>query len=153
MEAPIQQGIHGLKYHARLMQARLLGQLMAQALSARSDLPPLLIPVPLHRGRLFRRGYNQALEIARAISTTTGMQLRQELAQRTRATADQIGTSAVQRRRNVRGAFVVDPRVAGHSIALLDDVMTTGATLDELARVCRKAGATRIEAWAVARVA
>lgn len=153
MEPPIQQGIHGLKYHARFMQARLLGTLMAQALTARGDLPQLLIPVPLYRTRLFRRGYNQALEIARAISTTTGMQLRHELAQRTRATADQIGTRAVQRRRNVRGAFAVDAGVAGHSVALLDDVMTTGATLDELARVCRQAGAMRIEAWAVARVA
>ncbi|HEY0975181.1 MAG TPA: ComF family protein [Solimonas sp.] len=153
MEAPIQQGIHGLKYHARFLQARMLGTLMAQALSQRAGRPELLIPVPLHRGRLFWRGYNQALEIARTLAAESSLQLDADAVRRVRATADQIGTRAAQRRRNVRGAFEAMPRLHGRRIALLDDVMTTGATLGELARVCRAAGAIHIEAWAVARVA
>ena len=153
LESPIRQSIHGLKYHARLLQARMLGELMASALAARDHWPELLIPVPLHHRRLFRRGYNQALEIARPIAASGRIRLWPDAVRRIRATTDQIGTSASQRRRNVRGAFVADTGMAGRSVALLDDVMTTGATLNELARVCRKAGATHIEAWAVARVA
>ncbi len=153
LEAPIQQSIHGLKYHARFLQARMLGTLMAHALSTRDDLPQWLIPVPLHRGRLFRRGYNQALEVARGIAQQTSIRLLPDAARRLRATADQIGMSAVQRRRNVRNAFAIDTRIAGSSVALLDDVMTTGATLDALAQACKRAGAVRVEAWAVARVA
>ncbi len=131
----------------------MLGQLMASALAARGRWPDLLIPVPLHHRRLLRRGYNQALEIARPIAASGRTTLWPDAVRRIRATTDQIGTSASQRRRNVRGAFVADTRISGRSVALLDDVMTTGATLNELARVCRRAGATHIEAWAVARVA
>ncbi len=153
LEAPIQQSIHGLKYQARFLQARMLGSLLAQQLAQREQLPELLIPVPLHGGRLFRRGYNQALELARVIARSTHMRLLPQAARRRRATADQIGMSAAQRRRNVRNAFTVDAQVKGCRVALLDDVMTTGATLGELARACKHAGATEVEAWAVARVA
>jgi predicted amidophosphoribosyltransferase len=80
------------------------------------------------------------------------LQLRPDLARRTRATSDQIGQSAAQRRANLRGAFEASPALAGAHVALLDDVMTTGATLAELSRACRQAGASRVEAWAIARV-
>lgn len=153
LEAPIQQSIHGLKYQARFLQARMLGSLLAQQLAQREQLPELLIPVPLHGRRLFRRGYNQALELARVVARDTGITLLPQAAQRQRATADQIGMTAAQRRRNVRNAFTVDARVAGRRVALLDDVMTTGATLGALARACKHAGAAEVEAWAVARVA
>lgn len=72
-------------------------------------------------------------------------------ARRLRHTVDQIGQTAAERRRNLKGAFAVSPRVAGRHLALIDDVMTTGATLEELARACKAAGAARVEAWAVAR--
>jgi ComF family protein len=153
LEAPVQQAIHGVKYHAGFLQARLLGELMAQKLGRRAlPLPELVIPVPLHRNRLMRRGYNQSLEIAQALKRTLAIKVDANAAKRIRATPDQIGLSAAQRRRNLHNAFTVDTRIAGKHIALLDDVMTTGTTLEALARAARKAGAVRIEAWAVARV-
>lgn len=152
LATPIQQAIHGLKYHAGFLQAHLLGQLVAQKLGRRTQaFPELILPVPLHRTRLMRRGYNQALELARILQRSLDIGVDANLARRIRATPDQIGQSRAQRQKNLHGAFVVDPRMAGKHIALLDDVMTTGATLSELARAARRAGATKIEAWAIAR--
>lgn len=153
LEAPVQQAIHGLKYRAGFLQGHLFGQLMAQKLARRAQpLPDLIIPVPLHSKRLIRRGYNQALEIAQSLTYTLAIKVDSQAAKRIRDTTDQIGQSRAQRQRNLHGAFTVDIRVAGKHIALLDDVMTTGATLSELARAARKAGAAHIEAWALARV-
>ncbi|MES0874874.1 ComF family protein [Sinimarinibacterium thermocellulolyticum] len=152
LQPPIQHGVHALKYHADFGQARLLGELMARRLQARdAPLPELLVPVPLHPLRLMRRGYNQAAEIARVIARACSIALDLDGARRVRRTEDQIGQSRAARRRNMRGAFVVRTDLAGRHVALVDDVMTTGATFDELARACRAAGAVRIEAWAAAR--
>lgn len=153
LEAPVQQAIHHLKYHAGFLQGNLYGQLMAQQLGRRTQpLPELIIPVPLHSTRLIRRGYNQALELAQTITRHLAIKVDALAARRIMNTPDQIGLSRTQRRSNLHKAFVVDDCVAGKHIALLDDVMTTGATLSELARAARKAGATRIEAWSLARV-
>lgn len=152
METPVREGIHGLKYHAGFLQAHWLGKIMAQRLAQRpAPLPQLLIPVPLHHGRLMRRGYNQALELARVITQTLAIPLLPQPARRLRSTPDQIGQTRAQRHKNLKGAFTVDACVRGHHIALLDDVMTTGATLTELATAARKAGAAKIEVWAAAR--
>jgi ComF family protein len=154
MEAPVRQGIHRMKYQAGFLQAGMLGQLMAQKLARRPQpLPQLIIPVPLHQTRLMRRGYNQALELAHAMAQTLAIRVDADIAQRLRATPDQIGQTAAQRYKNLRGAFAVSACLAGQHVALLDDVMTTGATLAELARAARKAGAAKIEVWAAARVA
>ncbi|MBI2383062.1 MAG: ComF family protein [Gammaproteobacteria bacterium] len=152
-EPPVQQAVHGLKYEARFHFGRMLGRLMAQRLAARPEpLPELLIPVPLHRRRLARRGYNQALLLARELAAVLALRVEAGAARRCRATADQIGQSRRERRHNMQGAFVVERPLAGLHVALLDDVMTTGATLGELARACRAAGAARVEAWVAARV-
>ena len=153
-EAPVAQAIVALKFHGRLMPAHVIGRLMAQRLAQRAEpLPQLLIPVPLSTPRLRRRGYNQALELARALTGVLGVRLAAGAAWRTRETREQTRLDAAQRRRNVRGAFAVDAgAVRGRHVALLDDVITTGATVAELARVVRAAGAARIEAWAAARV-
>lgn len=152
LDAPVQQGIYRLKYHAGLNQARLLGTLMGQRLALRSQpLPTLVVPVPLYYTRQMRRGYNQALELARGLQRVLAIEVDATAARRLRPTRDQIGLNPAQRRRNVHEAFVVDAGVAGRHIALLDDVMTTGSTLADLARAARHAGATRIEAWALAR--
>lgn len=154
LEAPVQQQIHALKYHAAFMHAHLLGRLFAESLAARgAPLPDVVLPVPLHPWRQWRRGYNQSVELARALCAAGGLRLEAGWARRVRRTADQIGTDAVARRRNVAGAFRVDPRVKDLRVAVLDDVMTTGATLGELARTCLRAGACEVEAWAIARVA
>ena len=152
-QVPIAQAIAGLKYHAQFQQSRWLGRELALLAAARTTpLPQLLIPVPLHPVRLRRRGYNQALELARGITRVLAIDIDWRLAARIRETADQIGKRAVERRREVRGAFAVDARIAGRHVALIDDVMTTGSTVNELARACRDAGASRIEVWTTARV-
>ncbi|MES2884146.1 MAG: ComF family protein [Pseudomonadota bacterium] len=152
LATPVQEGIHALKYQARFQQALLLGTGFASPLRARAEpLPSLLIPVPLHWRRQWSRGYNQSLELARVIGAELGITIDATAAKRLRATPDQIGQTAAQRRRNLKDAFAVSARVAGQHLALLDDVMTTGATLEELARACKAAGATRVEAWAIAR--
>lgn len=153
LDVPVRQAIHELKYRAGFLHAHLLAQLFAQKLGRRAQpLPELIIPVPLHRTRLQYRGYNQSLELALTIRRSLDISVDASLARRIRSTPDQIGQSRAQRRRNLHSAFSIDARVAGKHIALLDDVMTTGATLAELAQVARRAGASRIEAWAIARV-
>lgn len=152
LKTPVQAQIHALKYQGALRHALTLGELMARRLATRAEpLPQILIPVPLHGSRLRSRGFNQSLEIARGIHRVLDVRLIPEAARRTRNTEDQIGKSAVERRKNVRGAFEVTCSLDELHIALLDDVMTTGATLVELAKVCRQAGAARIEAWALAQ--
>lgn len=152
LATPLQEGIHTLKYQARFQQAVLLGNAFASSLRNRNEpLPTMLIPVPLHWRRQWSRGYNQSLELSRVIGAELGIAVETEATKRLRATPDQIGQTAAQRRRNLKDAFAVSARVAGQHIALLDDVMTTGATLEELARVCKAAGALKVEAWAIAR--
>ncbi len=152
LATPVQQAIHSLKYGARFQQASLLATAFVSRLSTRIEpLPTLLIPVPLHWRRQWSRGYNQSLELARLIGAELGITVDATAARRLHATPDQIGQTAAERRRNLKGAFAASPRVAGQHLALLDDVMTTGATLEELSRACKAAGATRIEAWAIAR--
>jgi ComF family protein len=150
---PVAQAVLDLKFHGRLAAAHLLGGLMARRLARRAEpLPDLLIPVPLSTGRLRRRGYNQALELGRGLARTLGVPLAPAAARRIRETAEQTRLDAAARRHNVRGVFAVDAAaVRGRQVALLDDVVTTGATLAELARAVRAAGASRIEAWAAAR--
>lgn len=152
LHPPVHTDILRLKYAASFLHAEVYARLMADALARRAQpLPDLLIPAPLHWRRLTWRGYNQAGEIARRLSRTLTVEVAHDVAVRTRVTADQIGKTAAERRRNVRGAFRINKNLSGLRVALLDDVITTGATLNELARACRAAGAVRIEAWAVAR--
>lgn len=152
-EAPIDRAIQGLKYNADFLAARWLGESLADTVhQSERPLPELLIPVPLHAGRLRRRGYNQAQELGRVVGRSLGVPLAPQLVRRKRATEDQIGKTAHDRRRNVRGAFAIDTSVRGQRIALIDDVMTTGSTLGELARTCRQAGAAQVECWVIARV-
>lgn len=151
-ESVIASKIRALKFHAGLDAGHLLGSLMAERLARRAlPLPELLIPVPLHPRRLQQRGYNQALELGRAISRRLDVGLSPGLAQRVAATPAQTRLSAAERRRNVRGAFSVGPGVRGKRVAILDDVITTGATSGELARAVRVAGARSVEIWAAAR--
>lgn len=114
--------------------------------------PALILPVPLHRARLRERGYNQALELARPLGRALGIPVRHDLLLRPRATAAQTELDAAARRRNVRGAFAVraDAALPPH-VVVLDDVMTTGATLAECARVLKRAGVARVDVWALAR--
>lgn len=151
-EEPVRSAVAALKYRAEFRHLRTLGHLMSLPLRTRAAaLPDVLLPVPLSRRRLWIRGFNQALELARVVSRGIGVPVDAHAARMVRVPADQIGQSAAQRRRNLLGAFRVDRDLRGRQVALIDDVMTTGATLDALARAARAAGAIRIEAWALAR--
>ena len=117
-----------------------------------ADLPSLLLTVPLHRDRLRRRGYNQALELAAPLARELGVPQRHDILLRVRHTQAQTELDAVGRRRNVRGAFTLRQGAAlpAH-VAILDDVMTTGATLAECVRVLKRVGVERVDVWALAR--
>ncbi|TWA71512.1 ComF family protein [Azospirillum brasilense] len=146
----------GFKHGDRIHAAGAYGAWMARAgaeLLADAD---LLAPVPLHRLRLFRRRYNQAALLAQAAGRQAGRPVVPDLLVRRRSTPSQGGLDRSGRRRNVKGAFAVrpglEPRVAGKRIVLVDDVLTTGATLSECARVLLRAGAERVDALTLARV-
>jgi len=115
-------------------------------------LPALIVPVPLHRQRLRERGYNQSLELGRPLADALDIPLRHDLLRRLRATSAQTELDAPGRRRNVRGAFALREDIAlpAH-VVILDDVMTTGATLSECTRALRRAGVPRVDVWALAR--
>src|SRR5581483_10257869 len=118
-----------------------------------SDLPQLIMPVPLHRRRLRQRGYNQAWELARPLAHALGIACHHDVLRRVRHTDAQTGLDAVERRRNLRKAFSLRED-AGHlpaHVAVLDDVFTTGATLAECTRVLKRAGVARVDVWALAR--
>lgn len=149
---PVDQLIQYLKFSAKLNIARLLGDLMADAWTQRgAPLPELIIPVPLHPTRLRERGFNQALEVARPLARRLGIPLDYQSCVRRRATALQSALPAKDRRANVKGVFEVVKPINARHVALLDDVMTTGHTLQELSGVLRGAGVEKIEAWVVAR--
>jgi len=144
--------IRGLKYHRRLNWANALGALLAGEVRARGlALPDRLVAVPLHHERLRERGFNQAREIARTTGRLLGLPVWQRGLKRMRATQPQTTLDPVMRRRNVRGAFQCRGRAPAPHLAIVDDVMTTGSTVGELARVLRGAGADRIDVWVVAR--
>lgn len=125
---------------------------LREYLASRPEPPPLaLIPVPLHRSRLRQRGYNQALELARGVGAALDLPVLGDALTRVRATAAQPSLDKRERKRNVRGAFAPSAATLPPRVALIDDVMTTGATLDAAAQALRQAGVTWVEAFALAR--
>jgi ComF family protein len=114
--------------------------------------PQVLLPVPLHRERLLERGYNQAHEIARIWSADLDIPLDRHALKRTRATALQSGLSALQRKDNLRQAFAYEPQRDYRHVAIVDDIVTTGSTVDEITRVLHREGVEFVEVWALARV-
>lgn len=155
--SPIDQLVLQLKFGGRLALAPWMGQVLGQAVLASrpAALPDLLCPVPLGPRRLVERGFNQALEIARPLSGALGIPLRTTLALRARDTPAQSGVAPADRGHNMRRAFVLasgaQDLVRGRHIGVVDDVMTSGATLHELAAALKRAGAARVSNFVFAR--
>ena len=140
--------VHSLKFRGQLALAPLMGDLLVEKIMERID---LVVPVPLSRERLRERGYNQAAEIARHVAKARRVRLELTIIARERNTQAQADLPWSERARNVRGAFRCERSLDGAAIAVVDDVMTTGATLAELAATLKRAGAARVVNWVVAR--
>lgn len=150
--APVDRLIQHLKYHGRLDLSRVLGRYLADhMLALNAPHPDVIVPVPLHVSRLRDRGYNQSLEIARVVARQMRVPLDWQGTRRTRATAPQTDLPRDQRRKNVRGAFTAGTGFAGLSVAIVDDVMTSGHTVNALAESLRRSGAREVRVWVVAR--
>ena len=151
--APLERYLHALKYSGRRALGRALGQILAEAAGPRRAEVDALVSVPLHPQRLAERGYNQAFEIARAVSAVLRIPILRAGIRRCRATPAQAVSGCEQRHANLAGAFAVSRRLHGRRLAIVDDVITTGATVNSLAGELFAAGALHVEAWAVARTA
>lgn len=150
--APLDRLLPRFKFRRDLAAGRLLSQAMAAAFAGLPR-PDALVPVPLHGARLRSRGYDQALELARLLASPLGLRVRDDLLRRLRDTAPQSTLDARRRHGNLRGAFGVrDGASVPAHVALVDDVMTTGATLHAAADALRRAGVARVDAWVCARV-
>ncbi|WP_026623831.1 ComF family protein [Ectothiorhodospira haloalkaliphila] len=149
---PVDDLVGRFKFHGRLNHGRLLGKLMARELAPRVTRPDCVIPVPLHPHRIRERGFNQAVELARPLCRALDCPLEAFAVHRVRATPPQQTLSAKHRQRNLRGAFHVAEGFAPAHVALVDDVMTTGSTLDELAGLLKTRGVQRVDVWVLARV-
>ncbi len=150
---PIEGLIQRFKFQRDLAAGRLLASLLARRLAEQgAPRPDLLVPVPLHPWRRLSRGFNQAEWLCRDLSTQLDDLPWQSVLRRRRATASQSSLPAARRRGNVRAAFELARLPPGTAyVALVDDVMTTGATLNECARILKRAGVRRVDAWVVAR--
>jgi ComF family protein len=143
-----------MKFGGSRVDARVIGGLLAEYLRdayADAPLPDVIVPVPLGRARLWRRGHNQAALLARWIGAALRIPIRYDACTRTRPTPPQAGLSRTARLRNLAGAFDVIESFEGRRVAVVDDVMTTGSTVAEVARTLSAAGARSIHVWCAAR--
>jgi len=145
---PLDALIHAYKYRGDLSLAPALADALTDAGAPQVD---ALVPMPLSAARLRERGFNQAQELARIVGRRLRLPVLSRACRKVKDTPPQAALEWSARKRNVRGAFVCDADLSGYRVAIVDDVMTTGATLDELARVIKRAGAVEVQGWVVAR--
>lgn len=150
-QPPLNRLIGDFKFRRKLHLAVPLSRLLLDHLPGGQPLPDAILPVPLHPRRLRERGFNQALELARILAGELGLALDWRSCRRVRATPPQSGLDRQMRRRNLRAAFQADATVSGRYIAILDDVITTGATVTAVSLALLQAGAARVDVWALAR--
>jgi ComF family protein len=147
--------IHRLKFGEKVSYARSIGELLlttvVDKLLPEQGRPECIIPVPLHNRRLRQRGYNQSTEISRVLSKKMGLAIEHDVVLRQRSTLTQTGLKAKQRQKNIKGAFKVMRRLNAKHVLLVDDVITTGSTVNELAKVLKQSGIERIGVLSIAR--
>lgn len=149
-EYPLDAMLQRYKYGHQLTMAETFGELMANSILA-SARPDVIIPMPLHPQRLQERGFNQAVEIGRVVAKRLQLPLDIQSCTRIKLAPPQVSLPLKERVKNMRNAFACHTNLDGLRIALLDDVMTTGASLNALASVVKAAGAAYVECWTVAR--
>jgi len=143
--------IQGFKFSEKLCHGRLLSQLLVANLPVQESAPQCLLPVPLHDKRMRQRGFNQSIELARPLAKKLGVPLVLDAVIRVRATEQQTGLDAKARRKNIKGAFEVVRDLEWEHVAIVDDVVTTGSTVNELTRVLKKSGVKRVGVISLAR--
>jgi ComF family protein len=146
---PVREAVHRLKYGSEHARAAWGAAQLARLLDELGWLPTLIVPTPLHPRRRRERGYNQSERLATALSASARIPTEDAL-ERRRDTRPQVGLTADERVRNVAGAFAARRSLSGQSVLLIDDVLTTGATLLDCARACRLAGAHDVRALTLA---
>ncbi|MDD2913861.1 MAG: double zinc ribbon domain-containing protein [Gallionella sp.] len=147
---PLDKLIQAMKYGEQLALADALAKKLALVID-KSDLPDCIIPMPLHPVKLCARGFNQSLLLAARVTREFNLKLLPDTCKRVRDTPPQSALPWKERKKNMRGAFHCDADMTGRHVALVDDVLTTGASLNALAEALRKQGASRVSAWVVAR--
>jgi ComF family protein len=147
-EFPVDALVQAYKYGRDLTLAPLFARALVQHVRGDAD---ALVAMPLAKSRLRERGFNQAHEVARHLGRLLRLPVLADACRKVAETPPQAGLTLAQRVRNVRRAFVCDADLSGMRVAIVDDVMTTGATLNELARVLKRAGAASVTGWVVAR--
>jgi ComF family protein len=145
---PLNKLVQALKHHEKLVLANSLADKLTQRIAVRPD---CLVAMPLHPVRLRARGFNQSFELARRIGRQMDIPVLLNACQRSRDTPPQTALSRKERDKNVRQAFICTQDFSGKHVAIVDDVMTSGASLNEVAQTLRKAGAREISAWVIAR--
>jgi ComF family protein len=147
---PLDKLVQALKFGEQLALAQVFAEKLAQRIT-HETLPDYLIAMPLHPARLRERGFNQSHLLAKNLARKLNLKLLPQACQRVRDTPAQSTLKWKERDKNVRNAFQCNVDLTGQRVALVDDVMTTGASLDALAAVVKKAGATHVETWIIAR--
>ena len=150
-QGAIRHLVGNLKFGSCYKNARLLGLLLAEHLKQTAGRPELILPVPLHKARYRSRGFNQSIEIARTVANELNLPLDLHSCVRHRDTPHQTQLSAQKRRKNLKHAFSIIKPLQVHHVAILDDVMTTGSTVHELAALLKKSGVTQVDVWVCAR--
>ena len=154
-QEPISRMILNLKFQEALVNARILGELLTEKIINTwyrdKSLPKIIIPVPLHSVRLQQRGFNQALEIARPIARTLQIPLDVSSCRRSLATDPQATLHPSERKQNIKNAFQLLKPIPYQHIAVIDDVITTGHTINEFCRMLKKSGVRQIDVWCCAR--
>ncbi len=154
-QEPIIRLITDLKFRQQLLYSRILGELLAKKVASaylhKRDLPDMIIPIPLHNHRLRERGFNQAVELAKPIAKKFNIKIDYQDCTRILATQPQSTISAQHREHNVKNAFQVSKILKDKHVAVIDDVMTTGATMREFTLTLKKANVRKIDVWCCAR--
>jgi len=148
------------KFREKITFSRTLGEIMLDCWKVKEmksddigapDKLDYLLPVPLHKSRMRQRGFNQSIELARVIAKKLNIPIEYDAVSRVRSTSSQTGLNVLQRRKNIKGAFKVAQKISAKHVLIIDDVMTTGSTVNELASILKKAGVEQVGVLCLAR--